>query len=227
MAFVMARPAPRALVLIDDRSPLAVVTHPGHQIPYACAACCCEVPEIMKVQTFCADRPDRVRPGRHLVEVAVSLRPPLAPQKTSAPASGPTNTDRCSGTGPQASAGLNSESGDVHCAVASISLPPGRGAGAPVPGAQRPGAVDQARISACRQPRGGVRRAIAKHSPTAAAPTRTCPTPGPGEVVSEPAPCQPLPIQRCFQRQGATTPWSATDRSWALPGPGRKVRRYA
>jgi hypothetical protein len=53
-------------VLVDDRGALAVVSHPGHQIPEAGAASCGDVvpgvPEIMKVQAFGADRPDGVWP---------------------------------------------------------------------------------------------------------------------------------------------------------------------
>jgi hypothetical protein len=70
---------PSRLVLVDDRSSLAVVTHPGHQIPEASTAGRSEVvpgvPEIVKVQAFGADRPDGPGPSRHLVEVAAPQRP--------------------------------------------------------------------------------------------------------------------------------------------------------
>jgi len=70
-------------VLVDDRGTLAVVAHPRHQILQARAAGCCEVvpgvPEIMEVQALGADRPDGVRPGRHLVEVAAPKRSALDP----------------------------------------------------------------------------------------------------------------------------------------------------
>jgi hypothetical protein len=77
--------SPLCFVLVDDRCPLAVVTHPGHQILEARAASCGEVvpgvPEIMKVQAFGADRPDGVRPGRHLVEVDAPQRAALGTGK--------------------------------------------------------------------------------------------------------------------------------------------------
>jgi hypothetical protein len=61
-------------VLVDDRSALAVVTHPDHQIPEPRAAGRREdvprVAQIMKVQTLGADGPCCVRPARELVEVA-------------------------------------------------------------------------------------------------------------------------------------------------------------
>src|SRR5262249_2163892 len=74
--------SPTCLMLINDRRALTVVTHPGHQILEArtpsgrepIAGC----PEIVKMQTFSADRPHGVRPGRHLIEVA-------APQRASDP----------------------------------------------------------------------------------------------------------------------------------------------
>lgn len=55
------------LMLVDDRGPLAVVTHPRHQVRQPGAAAGGQVvsgvPEIVKVQAFRADRADRMRPA--------------------------------------------------------------------------------------------------------------------------------------------------------------------
>lgn len=60
--------SPSRLVLVDDRCTLAVVTHPGHQIPETGAADRSEVvpgvPEIVKVQAFGAYCPDSLGPSR-------------------------------------------------------------------------------------------------------------------------------------------------------------------
>jgi hypothetical protein len=73
--------SPPRLVLVDDRSALAVMTHPGHQIPETGAAGRSEVvpgvPEIVKVQAFGTYCPDFLGPSRHLVEVAAPQRPAL------------------------------------------------------------------------------------------------------------------------------------------------------
>jgi len=81
IAVVISSSAPRARVLVDDRGPFAVVSHPGHQVPQPGAAYRRQVipgvAKIVKVQAFGADRADRMRPGGHLVEVAPPQRPAL------------------------------------------------------------------------------------------------------------------------------------------------------
>jgi hypothetical protein len=76
------------------------VSHRRHQIldprPARRSERVSGVPKIMNVQTLRADRPHRVPPGGHLVEVAAPQRPALGPGKTSAPGSGLTKIDRCS-----------------------------------------------------------------------------------------------------------------------------------
>jgi hypothetical protein len=80
----MAASAPR-FVLVDDRGTLAVVTHPGHQIPQPHTAPgrprVPRVPEIVKIQAVGADRAHGVRPGRLPVEVPASQRPALGTGK--------------------------------------------------------------------------------------------------------------------------------------------------
>jgi hypothetical protein len=60
---------PSCLVLVDDRSALAVVSHPRHQILQACPAGYGEVvagvPQIVKVQSLGTDRLDEGR--AHLI----------------------------------------------------------------------------------------------------------------------------------------------------------------
>ena len=73
------------LVLVDHGRALAVVAHPRHQVPQARAAGRRErvarMPQIMKMQALGADRPHRVRPGRHLVEVAPPQRAAHRPRE--------------------------------------------------------------------------------------------------------------------------------------------------
>src|SRR5262249_17299247 len=68
-------------VLVDDRGPFAVVSHPGHQVPQPGAAYRRKVipgmAKIVEMQAFRADRVDRRWPGGHLVEVAPPQRPAL------------------------------------------------------------------------------------------------------------------------------------------------------
>jgi hypothetical protein len=60
-------------VLVDHRGPLAVVSHPGHQVSKRGAALRRElvpgVPEVVEVQPRHVDGRDGMRPGGHLVEV--------------------------------------------------------------------------------------------------------------------------------------------------------------
>jgi phospholipase C len=74
---------PSRLVLVDDRSSLAVVTHPGHQIPEAGTAGRREVvpgvPEIVKVQAFGAE-PEMF--GRYGVRVPVIVVSPWIESRT-------------------------------------------------------------------------------------------------------------------------------------------------
>src|SRR5579875_1221864 len=65
-------------VLVDQRGSLAVVPHPRHEIFEPGAADSREVvprmPQVVEVQALRADRPDSMRPGRHLVEVVTAQR---------------------------------------------------------------------------------------------------------------------------------------------------------
>jgi hypothetical protein len=70
------------LMQVDHRRTLAVVPHPCHEIlepgtadRREVVACMPKIPEgglIVKVQALRTDRPDSVRPGRHLVEVVTA-----------------------------------------------------------------------------------------------------------------------------------------------------------
>ena len=68
-------------VLVDHRRTLAVVPHPGHEIPELGAAGRSErvacMAQIVKMQAFGVNRLHRLRPGRHLVEVAPPERAAL------------------------------------------------------------------------------------------------------------------------------------------------------
>jgi hypothetical protein len=63
-------------VLVDDRGPFAVVSHPGHQVSQPGAAYRRKVipgvAKIVEMQAFRADRVDRMRPGR---AAALSISP--------------------------------------------------------------------------------------------------------------------------------------------------------
>jgi hypothetical protein len=75
-------------VLVDHRGQVAVVPHPGHQVPERGAALRRElvarVSEIVEVQARHADGRDGVRPAGHLVEVARRIGPPLTLENTRA-----------------------------------------------------------------------------------------------------------------------------------------------
>jgi hypothetical protein len=88
------------LVLVDERSALAVVTHPRHEVAQAHAvsgrAVVPRMPQVVEVQPLSADRSSGMRPSSLAVEVAATQGCALRPGKTSAVESWPTKRDRCS-----------------------------------------------------------------------------------------------------------------------------------
>ena len=73
------------LVLVDQRGPLAVMPHPGHQILDPRAARSSKgvtgMAKVVEVQTLRTDRHRRMRPPRHLAEIAPPYWHPTDPRE--------------------------------------------------------------------------------------------------------------------------------------------------
>jgi len=69
----------KRLVLVDERGPLTVVTHPHHAIPKTHAAPGREViarmPQVVEMQAFSSYRSHGIRPSGLAVEVSTPQRP--------------------------------------------------------------------------------------------------------------------------------------------------------